>query len=201
MHLGRLLTLAMTSGAIAACSAPLRGGTVAHFQGEGTDPVGDTAGVAEARVPRPADLVFARAVVTEDAIRFTVRFAPGSLDPTNTGVLILLDTDLDATTGVVSPGVGADYSVSLQAGPVREGSVARAVTDPGCSSACRYAPFQAVDIALSADEMDAVVSRSAFARFDGRFNFRVIAFASLGGGGTVTSDHLPNLPAQSIAVR
>ena len=46
------------------------------------------------------------------------------------------------------------------------------------------------------------MSRSVFAKFDGRLDFRVIAYANLDGGRqTITSDHLPNLPAQFVMVR
>ena len=140
-----------------------------------------------------------------DALRLTVRFAPGSLDPATTGVMVLLDTDLDPSTGVRDPGLGADYLVSLHAGPAREATVARAVTDANCARSaapCRYEPFQHADVVLSNDEMMAVVSRSSFARFDGRLNFRVVAHAIVAGGHqTKTTNHMPNLPAQFIAIR
>jgi hypothetical protein len=191
---------------IAGCSFPsLSRAPVVRFHGEATDPIGDTAFVADARVTRPADLVYAGVQVTDDALRLTVRFAPGSLDPTTTGVIFLLDTDLDPETGVRDPGLGADYLVSLHAGPLREATVARAVTDANCASSatpCRYEPFKRADVMLTNDEMAAAVPRSAFARFDGRLNFRVIAYANLDSGRqTRTSDHMPNLPAQFIAVR
>ena len=56
----------------------------------------------------------------DNAVRLTVRFAPGSLDPTSTGVDVDLDTDLDSTTGVPGLGVGSEYIVFMIAGPVRE---------------------------------------------------------------------------------
>ena len=108
-------------------------------------------------------------------------------------------------TGVRDRGLGADYLVSLHAGPRREATVARAVTDETCGAPailCRYEPFERADVVLSNDEMEAVVPRSALARFGGRLNFRLIAYANLDGGRqTRTSDHMPNLPAQFIAVR
>jgi hypothetical protein len=107
--------------AIAGCSFPsLSRGSAVRFHGEATDPIGDTASVADARVARPADLVYAGVQVTNDALRLTVRFAPHSLDPATTGAMVLLDTDLDPNTGVPHPGLGADYVVSLHAGPARE---------------------------------------------------------------------------------
>ena len=192
--------------AIAGCSFPwLSRGAVVRFHGEATDPIGDTAFVDDVRVARPADLVYASVQVTNDAVRLTVRFAPGSLDTASTGVMFLLDTDLDPQTGVRNPGLGADYLVRLHAGPLREATVARAVTDANCASSatpCRYEPFERAAVVLIHDEMAAVVRRSAFARFDGRLNLRVIAYANLDGGReTGTSDHMPNLPAQFIAVR
>lgn len=189
--------------AIAGCSFPsLSRAPVVRFHGEATDPVGDKAFVADVRVARPADLIYASVQVTNDALRLTVRFAPGSLDATTTGAMFLLDTDLDPETGVIHPGLGEDYLVMLHAGPVREATVARAVMDANCAIPCRYEPFARADVVLSNDEMEAMVPRSAFARFDGRLNFRVIAYANLDGGRqTRTSDHMPNLPAQFIAVR
>jgi hypothetical protein len=192
--------------AIAGCAFPsLSSATAVRFHGEATDPIGDTASVADVRVARPADLVYAGVQVTNDALRLTVRFAPHSLDPATTGAIVLLDTDLDPKTGVPDSGLGADYLVSLHAGPVREATVARAVTDANCTSPaspCRYEPFERAEVVLSNDAMEAVIPRSAFARFDGRLNFRVVAYTTLDGGRqTRTSDHLPNLPAQFIAVR
>ena len=138
-------------------------------------------------------------------IRFTVSFAPGSLDPATTGVAFLFDTDLDPKTSQRDPGLGVDYLVSLHAGPLRRATVARAVTDANCANPsvpCRYEPFEHADVVLANDEMETVISRSVFAKFDGRLDFRVIAYASLHGGRqTITSDHLPNLPAQFVMVR
>ena len=206
MRMRRVDALVVAVLAIAGCSFPsLRRGPVVRFHGEATDPIGDTAVVADVRVARPADLVYASVQVTNDALRLTVRFAPGSLDPATTGVAFLLDTDLDPETGVRNPGLGADYLVRLHAGPRREATVARAVTDANCAgfaTPCRYEPFERADVVLTNDEMAAVVPRSAFARFGGRLDFRVIAYANLEGGRhTRTSDHIPNLPAQFIAIR
>jgi hypothetical protein len=87
-------------------------------------------------------------------------------------------------------------------GPVREALVARAVTDPGCGSPCRFEPFENIRLAISVDEMDAVIPRSAFAPFDGRLDFQVAAYAGVDGGrSTATSDGLPNFPAHFVEVR
>ena len=191
---------------IAGCSVPsLHRSPTVRFRGDATDPIGDTASVASARVARPADLIYASIQVTDAAVRFTVRFAPASLDPATTGVAFALDTDLDPTTGGRNLGVGAEYLVSIHAGPRRGASVERAVIDSDCSppgTPCRYEPFDHADIVISDDEMEVLFPRSAFAKFDGRLNFRVTAYANLDGGRqTTTSDHLPNLPAQFVAVR
>jgi hypothetical protein len=148
-------------------------------------------------------LVYASVRVTDDEVRFTVRFAPGSFDPMTTGVMFDLDTDLDSTTGVPGFGMGAEYTVSLEAQPVRQATVSRAVIDPDChGTPCRFEPFQQAKALTSADGMEAVVARRAFTHFDGRANVRVLAFASLDGGRqTATSDHMPNLPRQFIEVR
>ena len=188
------------------CSSPPWNRTPAvRFRGEAADAIGDTASIADVRVARPADLVYAGVQVTDAALRLTVRFAPGSFDSATTGVEFLLDTDLDPETGGRNPGPGADYLVRLQAGPRRGWTVARAVTDPECATprvSCRYEPFERADLVLSTDAMEAVIPRSTFGKFDGRLNFRVIAYASLAGGReTATSDHMPDSPAQFIVVR
>ena len=55
--------------------------------------------------------------------------------------------------------------------------------------------FARAALALSTDEMEVLLPRSVFAGFDGRLNFRVVAFASVDGGRlSITSDHLPNFP-------
>jgi hypothetical protein len=178
------------------------GAPIVRFQGEVTDPVGDTAGVGDPRVRRPADLVYVSVQVTDDEVRFNVRFAPGSFDPPTTAVTFLLDTDIDSATGVPGLGLGAEYAVSLEAQPVREATVARAVIDANCSAPCRFEPFEPGRVVTSADAMEAVVPRRAFTHFDGRANVRVVAFASLDGGRlTITSDHIPNVPMQLMEVR
>jgi len=192
--------------AIAGCSFPsLSRSSAVRFRGNATDPIGDTASVDDARVARPADLVYAGVQVSDAVLRFTVRFAPRSLDSATTRVEFLLDTDLDPETGGRNPGLGVDYLVSLHAGPRRGATVARAVIDAGCSPRgvpCRYEPFTRAVVVLSSEEMEVGIPRSAFARFDGRLNFRVIAYATLDGGRqTRTSDHLPNLPARFVVVR
>lgn len=75
---------------IAGCSFPsLSRAAVVRFHGEATDPIGDTAFIGDVRVARPADLVYASVQGTSDALRLTVRFAPGSLDPTTIGAMFL----------------------------------------------------------------------------------------------------------------
>lgn len=190
---------------VGGCSFPsLSKSPTVRFRGDAVDPVGDTASVADQRVARPADLVYARVEITDAAVRFTTRFAPGSLDSATTGVAFLLDTDLDPDTGQREPGLGIDYLVRLNAGPVRGATLARAVTDANCATSgvpCRYEPIDHADIVLSKDEMETLIPRSAFVKIE-RVNFRAIAYANLDGGRqTRTSDHIPNLPAQFVMVR
>ena len=190
---------------IAGCALPgHRGGSDVQFRGEAADPIGDTASAADARVPHPADLVYASVEVTDGALRFVVRFAPGSLDSSTTAATFLLDTDIDSTSGVRGLGVGSDYLLDLHAGPAKGGTISRA-TAVNCSSPgvpCRYAPIRSLDIVLRDDGMEAVVPRATLSPFSGRLNVRVIAYENLERGRlTITTDHLPNLPAQFITVR
>lgn len=201
MHRVGALIAVFLMGAACAHPAPTESAEV-RFHGEAIDPVGDTAIAADTRVPRPADLVYASVDVMDNAVRLTVRFAPGSLDPASTGVAIDLDTDLDSLTGVRGLGVGSEYSVIMSAGPDREAEIARAVTDPGCTTPCRFEPFAHPALGLSSDAMEVLLPRSSLAGFDGRLDFRVVAFARLNGGLlSITSDNLPNFPAKFIAVR
>ena len=188
---------------VGACSLPnLRGAPIVRFQGEATDPVGDTASVRDPRVRRAADLVYASVRVTDDEVRFSVRFAPGSFDAKTTGADFDLDTDLDSTTGMPGFGMGAEYMVTFDPQPVREATVAHAVTDPDCRTPCRFEPFEHGKIFRFADGMEAVIPRRAFTHFDGRANVRVLAFARFDGGRlTITSDHMPNSPGRFIEVR
>jgi hypothetical protein len=190
---------------IAGCALPGHHGRPdVRFRGEAADPIGDTASAADARVPHPADLVAAAVEVTDRALRFVVRFAPGSLDSSTTAATFLLDTDIDSMSGVRGLGVGADYLLDLHAGPARGGTISRA-TDVNCPSPgvpCRYAPIRSLDIELRNDGMEVVVPRAALSPFSGRLNVRVIAYANLERGRlTITTDHLPNLPAQFFTVR
>jgi hypothetical protein len=186
----------------AGCAHPPTESAAVRFHGEATDSVGDTAIVADARVARPPDLVYASVEVTDNTVRLTIRFAPGTLDPSSTGVAIDLDTDLDSLTGAQGIGVGSEYTVFMSAGPDREAEIARAVTDPGCTRPCRFEPFAHPALGLSSDAMAVVLPRASLAGFDGRLNFRVVAFARLNGGLlTITSDGLPNFPTKFIAVR
>ena len=51
-------------------------------------------------------------------------------------------------------------------------------------------------------DMEAVIPRATLAPFSGRLNVRVIAYANLERSRlTITTDHLPNLPAQFFTVR
>jgi len=203
MSTQRVAALFIICLAFAGCAhpAPTESATV-RFRGEATDPVGDTAAAADARVPHPSDLVDASVEVTDNTVRLTVRFAPGTLDPASTGVGIDLDTDLDSLTGVPGIGTGSEYFVIMSAGPVREAEIARAVTDPGCTRPCRFELFAHPALGLSSDEMQVLLPRSSLAGFDGRLNFRVVAFATLNGGREfITADNLPNFPTPFVAVR
>lgn len=187
--------------AIAGCTLPSQSDSgEVRFHGEATDPAGDTAGIGDAHVARPPDLVHADIQVTDGTVRLTVRFAPGSL-AASTEVWFDLDTDLDLTTGQPGPDLGSDYAVVVTAGPLRQASIARAVTDPGCSAPCRFEPFLGANVLLSTDEMAVVIPRSAFVHFDGRLNFRVIASAALDARSSATSDNLPNFPEHFVEVR
>jgi len=203
-HCRVIVLVSFELACVGACALPRLGGApIVRFHGEATDPVGDTAGVGDPRVRRPADLVYASVRVTDDEVRFNVRFAPGSFDPLTTSVVFLLDTDIDSTTGVPGLGLGKEYAVDMWAQPVREASVGRAVIDADCGGRpCRFEPFEQAKFVISDDAMEAVVRRRAFTHFDGLANFSVVAAVTLDGGRrTATTDQIPNFPTQFVQVR
>jgi hypothetical protein len=67
-------------------------------------------------VSNPPVLMHATADVCAANITFTIQLASGTLDRPTTRVAVLLDTDQNPSTGILeAPGLGADYSLDLDA--------------------------------------------------------------------------------------
>jgi hypothetical protein len=141
------------------------------------DPVGDA--VTDARVPRSPDLVTASIAVTDDNVWFRVRFAPGTFDPATTAVTIQFDTDLSSSTGVPLKDMGVDYIVGLGLFAGNRATLSKAANGENClapKAPCTYTIASRWPVTFLPDGVDATISRAAFERFDGRLNFRVLAY-------------------------
>ena len=111
LSVATLLFIAVGCGSSTpAAPSPTPVATTLH--GEVIDPAGDSP--SDPRVAVSSDLVRATADVTGGNLTFVVQFVPGTLDRQMTRVVILLDTDQSATTGIrQNDGMGADYALEL----------------------------------------------------------------------------------------
>ena len=170
IHLSLLYTLA-------ACTRQAPTPSPIRFHGDVTDPVGDA--VTDARVPRSPDLVAASIRVTDDNVSFSVRFASGTFDPATVAVTIQLDTDLSSSTGVPLRDMGVDYIVGLGLFAGDRATLSNASNGKNCpapAAPCTYTIRSRWPVTFLPDGIDAAISRPAFERFDGRLNFRVVAY-------------------------
>ena len=108
---GRLITLvaiALTLG----CARKVRLGP--PLFADVSDPVGDT--TQDPLFATSPDLVHGTASVVDGKITFTIRFAPGTFDPSTTRINIQIDTDQNPSTGIrTGIGLGIDYAVDMWA--------------------------------------------------------------------------------------
>ncbi len=173
------------------------------FRGEVTDATGDATTVPG--VPRPPDLVQASVVVTDESVVFHVRFAPGTFDSATTAVTIQLDADLNTTTGVPLRGMGVDYTVGLGRFAGNRATLSQASNGEGCprpAAPCTYAVATRWPVTFHSDGVETAIARSALHGFDGRLNFRVLAYVRPEGAqfSTVT-DQLPDFVKGPAPVR
>ena len=165
-----------------------------RFHGDVTDAVGDATTVPG--VARSPDLVSASVVVTDESVAFSVRFAPGTFDSATTAITIQLDADRDTTTGVPLKGMGVDYTVGLGRFAGNRATLSQASNGDRCArpaAPCTYAVGTRWPVTFRSDGVDAAIARSALDGFDGRLNFRVLAYVMPDGArfSTVT-DQLPD---------
>ena len=177
--------------------APIR------FRGAAADALGDAATVPG--VARSPDLVQASVIVTDESVSFSVRFAPGTFDSATTAVTIQLDTDRDTTTGVPLKGLGVDYTVGFGRFAGNRATLSQASNGEGCprpAAPCTYAVATRWPVTFRADGVDGTIARTALRGFDGRLNFRVLAYVKPEGAqfSTVT-DQLPDFMKAPATVR
>ncbi len=164
--------------------------STAAVHGDVSDPAGDA--IADARVRVSPDLVHATAEVARGTITFVIQFASGTFDRQTTRVSVLLDTDLNTSTGIPQrQGIGADYGIDL-ASATAPASITKA--DPaGC--AAQVSCFNAVGsapITISTDSMQVTVPLSMLGSIDGRMTFQMNSYVVVAPATTVVFDFMPD---------
>jgi hypothetical protein len=195
----RLAYLAVLLAA-AGCSSPTTAPSASSqtLHGEVSDPTGDA--LSDFRVFVSPDLVHATADVVAGNLTFVIQLAPGTLDRQTTRVSVLLDTDQNASTGVLeASGVGADYGIDLAAG--RSQATVTKADAVGC--AAHLSCFNAIGsapITFVTDGMQVTVSLSLLGNDDGKMSFQMNSYVLATPSTSVVLDVMPdsNLPAGRI---
>ena len=185
------IVAAACGGSSTAPSTSSSGSAPAPLRADVTDPVGDT--LADARVAVPPDLVRATITVASQTLTLVVSFAPGTLARQTTRVTALLDTDLNAATGIrQADGIGADFGLDFDA---NGGQAAIIKADPaGCAAgrSC-FTNAGSAAITFGADTMQASVPLSALGGADGRMTFELTSYAIVAPLTPVAFDFLPDI--------
>ena len=190
----RACSLAAVVIAAAACGLPPgpsdSPSSSSGLHGEITDPAGDTQ--SDARVRIAPDLIRATADVGGGNITVVIHFAPGTFDHQTTRVSVLLDTDLNTSTGIAQrPGLGADYGIDLVASTTLA-NVTRA--DPaGCAAqlSC-FNVAGSAPITVGTDSMQVTVPLSLLGNADGRMAFAMNAYVLVATATAVVFDVMPD---------
>jgi hypothetical protein len=174
---------------VCGCSTTAPSTTTATPHGEVSDPVGDA--IADSRVPVSPDLVHATADVQAGNITFVVQFASGTFDRPTTRVSMVLDTDQNASTGILQlDGVGADYGIDLDAS-TSQAAVTKA--DPvGCAahSSC-FSPITLAPITFVTNGVQVTLPLSLLGNSDGRMTFQLHSYVLVAGAAVVV-DFMPD---------
>jgi hypothetical protein len=185
-----LVAIALTLGC--ARKAPLGPPLLADI----SDPVGDAA--QDPLFATSPDLVHGTASVVDGKMTFTIRFAPGTFDPSTTRITVQLDTDQNPSTGIRTViGLGIDYIVDMWA-PMATANISKSVPGAACTATdpC-YDVVGLVPLTLLSDGMVANVPLALVASREGRVNFRVNAYAMRPGvrltAPTMVLDVMPDL--------
>jgi hypothetical protein len=163
-------------------------------RGEVSDPAGDSP--ADPRVPVSSDLVHATAEVAAGTVTFVVQLAPGTLDRQATRVVILLDTDQRASTGIrQTDGMGADYALELVSSQasISKANLAGCAARQGCYDAIGTAPITALP-----DGMQVTVSLASLGNTDGRMTFKLHTYVTIDTGQTLTPIIFDSMPDELL---
>jgi hypothetical protein len=166
----------------------------AALRGEVNDPAGDSP--ADPRVTVSPDLVHATAAVAAGNVTFTVQFAPGTLDRQATRVVILLDTDRSASTGIrQTDGIGVDYALELLSS---QASISKANPfDCAARQGC-YDVFATSPITSIPDGMQVTVSLATLGNADGRMAFTLHTYMTITVGQTLTPIIFDSMPDEGL---
>jgi hypothetical protein len=166
---------------------------IAPLMGEVSDPTGDSR--TDPQIPVSPDLVHAIARVASGNVTFTVQLAPGTLDPQTTRVVILLDTDQSASTGIGQvDGMGIDYIVQMIS---TRGSIAKANPVTCAAGQGCYDFFSSTPVIAVSDGMQVTVPLATLGNSDGHMTFKLhAAYVTTAIGQTPSpsvSDYMPDL--------
>ena len=142
------------------------------------------------------DIVFAGIVIDDSWVTFTMRFAPGTLDPATTKSSFTLDTDQNSATGVPWNGLGAEVLIS-------QGYLGDTATAHLTPLAGGFTPGSSA-VSFFANRIEYSFARSLFGAEDGSLDFiAAVQTALSANSSTPINDFAPdfgNWPG-STAVR
>src|SRR4029077_6348273 len=177
--------------------------TGATISATATDPSGDA--TANTNIGTSPDLVSATATAGSGNLTLSVRLAPGTFDPANTLLEVLLDTDRNPATG--SPGsdaggindaglIGVDFLVVMGSGNGGQADIQRYAGPPNTYTHVGFAP-----VSFSANGADVTIPLALLGNDDGQMNLKVTAAAQLPTGGfTGVLDYMPNVGTAPTAL-
>jgi len=144
----------------------------ATFHADLADPLGDA---VEPGVLNPPDLLHGSVDVNGGNVTFTVQFAPGTLNPQTTRLILYLDTDQDASTGNPIPGpLGIDYLLDMFASRNQTAVTQATLTLTSCPTAAPcYIQVASAPLTVGTDMMTTTVPLALLGNTSGRMNFRV----------------------------
>jgi hypothetical protein len=189
LSVATLLFIAVGCGSSTpAAPSPTLPATTLHA--EVIDPAGDSP--SDPRVAASSDLVHATADVTDGNITFVVQFVPGTLDRQMTRVVILLDTDQSATTGIrQNDGMGADYALELVSSQatISKANPVTCAASQGCYDVVRSEQVTSIQ-----DGMQMTMSLANLGNASGRMTFKLHTYVTIVVGQTVTPILFDSMP-------
>ena len=189
LSVATLLFIAVGCGSSTpAAPSPTLPATTLHA--EVIDPAGDSP--SDPRVAVSSDLVHATADVTDGNITFVVQFVPGTLDRQMTRVVILLDTDQSAATGIrQNDGMGADYALELVSSQatISKANPVTCAASQGCYDVVRSEQVTAIQ-----DGMQITMSLANLGNASGRMTFKLHTYVTIIVGQTVTPILFDSMP-------